>query len=127
MDILLVENILLGTNFILEILSITFITFVFFDLVFIDRSVQLSELSEKYEKFKRYDIFKSSLIFLVLSLYFGFFAKIAVYFEFPSLSFSVFTFVGNIFLLLFVYKLYKLLHNYVPDIEGKAQGKSVKK
>ncbi len=119
MNLLLVENILLALNFILEILCISFITFVFFDLVFLDRAIQLPFLSEKLQKFKRYDLFKTTIIFLVLSLYFGFFAKAAVYFEFPSITFSIFTFVSNIFLLLFVYKVYNLLHKYIPETEIK--------
>jgi Na+/H+ antiporter NhaD/arsenite permease-like protein len=102
-------------NIALEIISIVFITFVFFDLVFIDRNIKLTEIAEKFEKFKRYDIFKSSLIFLVLALYFFFFAKLSVYFDFPVIALSLFSLIGNLFLLMFVYKLYQLLHKYVPQ------------
>lgn len=119
MDLILFEQAMSTINISLEIISIIFITFVFFDLVFIDRKVQLSELSEKFEKFKRYDVFKSSLIFLVLSLYFGFFAKLSIFLEFPAISFSIFTLVANVFLLLFAFKLYQLIHKYVPDFDKK--------
>lgn len=117
MDLILIEQTISSLNIALEVISVVFITFVFFDLVFIDRSVQLSQLSEKFEKFKRYDIFKGSLIYLVLSLYFGLFAKLSLFLEFPAVSFSIFTLVANIFLLLFSFNLYQLLHKYVPEIE----------
>jgi hypothetical protein len=101
-------------NLILEVASTAFITFVFFDLLFIDRNLHLSNLSEKFEKFKRYDVFKNSLIFLVLSLYCAFFAKLSLFLGMPQVAFEVFTLIANIFLLLFVFQLFQLLHKYVP-------------
>ena len=106
------------TNIILEITIIVFISFVFFDLLFVDKQLKLSELSEKFEKFKRYDIFKSSLIFLVLSLYFTLFAKLSHYFGLPTVTFDLFSLLGNIFLLLFSFKLYQLIHKYVPKVKA---------
>jgi hypothetical protein len=117
MNLLLFQQILNYANIGLEAASVVFITFVFFDLAFVDKNIQLSQISEKFEKFKRYDIFKNSLIFLVLSLYFGFFAKLAFFFEFPELAFSAFTMIANVFLIAFVYNLYQLMHKYVPDVE----------
>ena len=104
-------------NLVLEVLSTVFITFVFFDLVFIDRSMHLTNLSEKFEKFKRYDVFRNSLIYLVLSLYCAFFSKLSLFLKMPSAAFEVFTLIANIFLLLFVFQLFKLLHNYVPKAD----------
>jgi hypothetical protein len=118
MDFMLLVNVMSIINLILEIASIIFITFVFFDLIYIDRTYQLTSLSEKFEKLKRYDVFKASLIFLVLSLYFNFFSKISIYLEFPTFTFGIFTFIANLFLLLFVFKLYTLLHKYVPEAEN---------
>jgi hypothetical protein len=117
MNLLLLQQILNYLNLGLEGISVVFITFVFFDLIFVDKNIQLSQISEKFEKFKRYDIFKNSLIFLVLSLYFGFFAKLSYFFEFPELAFSIFSMIANIFLIAFVYSLYQLMHKYVPDAE----------
>jgi hypothetical protein len=115
MDILIIQNILNYLNIGLEGASVVFITFVFFDLIFVDETIELSGISEKFSKFKRYDIFKNSLIFLVLSIYFGLFGKLAVAFDFPIVAFTLFSLIGNVFLLAFSYKLYQLIHNYVPD------------
>ena len=117
MDILAFENILSLISLFLEIGSTVFITFVFFDLVFVDRNIQISELSEKFEKFKRYDVFKASLIYLVLSLYVMFFAKLSLFLEFSRLTFIFFSFISNIFLMLFAISLYTLVHRYVPKLE----------
>ena len=117
MDFILIQKIVNYANLSLEGLSVIFITFVFFDLVFTDRNIQLSGIAEKFEKFKRYDVFKNSLIFLVLSLYFSLFGKIALFFEFPEMTFSIFNLIGNLFLIAFVFSLYKLLHKYVPKGE----------
>jgi hypothetical protein len=114
MDIILIEQILTYINIFLELSVLIFITYVFFDLVYIDRTAQLTSLSEKFQKFKRYDIFKGSLIFLVLGLYSYFFGKLAEILQFPSVAFTIFTLVGNFFLLVFTFNLYRLLHKYVP-------------
>jgi len=114
MSLAFVQNVIDYANMGLGALSAVFITFVFFDLVFIDKNVQLTNLSEKFEKFKRYDIFRNSLIFLVFSIYFGIFGKLAISLNFPEIAFSVFTLISNMFLAAFVFKLYQLLHKYVP-------------
>ncbi len=117
MDFLMIERIINATNLILELASMVFITFVFFDLVVVDREIQLTQLSEKFEKLKRYDQFKSSLIFLVLYLYSMFFSKVSQFLEFPSLASSIFSLIGTIFLLLFTFKLYQIISKYVPKDE----------
>jgi hypothetical protein len=115
MDIMLLQTLLGYANIILEAISVIFITFVFFDLAFVDKNMELTGISEKFEKFKRYDIFKSSLIFLVLSIYFGLFGKLAIFLDFPVIAFTVFTLIANGFLLAFAFKLYQLMHKYVPE------------
>ncbi len=117
MDMMQLQNILDFTNIGLEGLCAIFITFVFFDLVFTDKNAELSGISEKFEKFKRYDVFKSSLLFLVFSIYFGLFGKFAVFLNFPRIAFSVFALISNLFIIVFVFKLYTLIHKYVPKIE----------
>jgi len=117
MDLIMLELVISYINIFLEFTSIVFITFVFFDLVFIDRNIKLSGISEKFQKFKRYDIFKSSLFFLVLTFYFLFFGKIAIFFRLPELTFAIFALIANIFLLVFVFKLYQILRKYVVEDE----------
>jgi hypothetical protein len=112
-----INNSFLIVNFLLETVSIIIISFVFFDLLYVDKNVHLTMLSETFEKFKRYDIFKSSLIFLVLHLYFTFLGKISIYLRFANIFFAIFTFIGNLFLIIFVFKLYRLIHNYAPKAE----------
>ena len=119
MNILLVQNILNYINIGLEGISVVFITFVFFDLVFVDENFELSGISEKFSKFKRYNIFKNSLIFLVLSIYFGIFGKVAIFLDFPVIAFTLFSLIANLFLLAFSFKLYQIIHNYVPDKDKK--------
>jgi len=113
MDLVAINQVISYVNVGLETLSVIFITFVFFDLIFVDRTIKLTGISEKFEKFHRYDTFKSSLVFLVLNLYFFFFAKISLLLKFPDISFTIFTLMGNVFLLLFTFKLYNLIHKYV--------------
>ena len=112
-----IELILFWFNIILEVISLTFISFVFFDLLYVDQKVHLTQLSETYEKFKRYDIFKTSLIFLVLNLYFSFLAKLTYYLNFHSMIFTFLSFIGNLFLIIFTFDLYKLVHSYVPKVK----------
>ena len=119
MNLILIDKILSFINLGLQFLSIIFITYVFFDLVFVDRKIKLGHLTEKFDKFKRYDVFKSSLIYLVFTLYFIFFGKIAQFLGIHNLALSIFSFIANLFLLMFVYKLYQLLRKYVPKIEEK--------
>lgn len=119
MDIIALDRVLSFINLGLQFFSIVFITYVFFDLVFVDRKIKLSHLTEKFDKFKRYDVFKSSLIYLVFTLYFIFFGKISQFLGLHNIALSLFSFVANIFLLIFVFKLYQLLHKYVPKIEEK--------
>lgn len=117
MNIVVIDKTLSVINLALQFISIVFITYVFFDLVFVDRKIKLSHLTEKFDKFKRYDVFKSSLIYLVFTLYFIFFGKVSQFLGFHNLALSLFTFIANIFLLIFVYKLYLLLRKYVPKVE----------
>lgn len=117
MNLFAIDSVLMQINFILEFVSIIFVTFVFFSLMFTDKKIQLSHLSEKFTKFHRYDVFKHSLFFLVITFYFVFFSRIVEFLEFPNLTSTIFTFIANIFLLLFVFELYKLLHKYVPHVD----------
>ena len=119
MDINLIDKALSFVNIGMQFISIIFITYVFFDLVFVDRKIKLSHLTEKFDKFKRYDVFKSSLIYLVFTLYFIFFGKVAQMLGLHNLALSIFSFIANLFLLMFVYKLYQLLRKYVPKLEEK--------
>ena len=123
MDLIMLELVISYVNIFLEFTSIVFITFVFFDLVFLDRNIKLSGISEKFQKFKRYDIFKSSLFFLVLTFYFLFFGKIAIFFRLPELTFTIFALIANIFLLVFVFKLYQILRKYVVEEEVPSKKK----
>ncbi len=117
MDINTFNQLLSFVNLGLQFLSIVFITYVFFDLVFVDRKIKLGNLTERFDKFKRYDVFKSSLIYLVLTFYFIFFGKVSQFLGIHKVALSIFSFIANIFLLIFVFKLYQLLHKYVPKIE----------
>jgi hypothetical protein len=119
MDIVQFTNHLSVVNFALESIAMVFITFVFFDLLYADKNMHLSMLSETFEKFKRYDIFKSSLIFLVIYLYFTFLAKLSMFLKLNNFIFVICSFLGNIFLILFVIRLYRLIHYYVPKEENK--------
>lgn len=93
----------------LEALSIIFISYVFFSLLHKDKKLHLSRISEKS---RRYDMFKSSLILLVVHLYFSFIAKLSVYSSLPGIMFDMLNLVANVFLFLFVLKLYRLLVRY---------------
>lgn len=120
MDMILLQTIIGYANIALEGISVIFITFVFFDLVFVDETIELTGISEKFSKFKRYDIFKSSLLYLVLSIYFSLFGRLAIFLDFPIIAYTLFSLIANMFLLAFTFKLYQLIHNYVPEHEKKS-------
>lgn len=102
-------------NFFVEIASLFFITYVFFDLKFMDRRMKLTQLSETFEKFKRYEIFKTSLLFLILNLYFNFLAKFSIHLGFGEITYSVFILIANLFLFAFASRMYRIIHDYIPQ------------
>lgn len=109
----MLEQILFLVNSVFGGASLIFITYVFFRLEMSDRAETTLHKRQLFDKFKRYDIMKSSLIFLVITHYFTMLGRFIVYFNFYRFFFECFMLLGNLALLVIDYKFFILLRKWV--------------
>ncbi len=105
------------TKFAIEIIAIAFLTYTFFDLMYVDSRIKKSQIAERFEIFHRYKIFRSALIYIVVALYFFLLSRIAFYFTDNMVFQDSLVIIGDLFVIVFTLNMFRMVRHYA-EIHG---------